>query len=30
MKTRELLHIDETLQKLIAFIKNCSINDIEA
>ena len=30
MKTRELIHIDQTLQKLIAFIKDCSITEITA
>jgi hypothetical protein len=30
VKSKELVHIDLTLQKLIAFIKNCSIDDIEA
>jgi hypothetical protein len=29
VKSKELEHIDLTLQKLVAFIKNCDINDIE-
>ena len=30
VKSKELVHIDVTLQKLISFIKNCSMEDIEA